>query len=50
MTAPAGRLRVERWSRQSIIRTGLIGLILASLFTVPTVFDPNVTGWSAGRA
>ncbi|HEY6013612.1 MAG TPA: branched-chain amino acid ABC transporter permease [Candidatus Limnocylindrales bacterium] len=43
MTASPGRLRVERWSRQSLIRTALIGLVLVGLFFVPTVFDPNVT-------
>lgn len=43
MTATAGRLRVERWSRQSLIRTAVIGLVLVSLFFVPTIFDPDVT-------
>ncbi len=43
MTASAGRLRVERWSRRSLIRTALIGFVLVGLFFVPTTFDPNVT-------
>lgn len=42
MTAVTG-LRVERWTRRSLIRTTLIGLVMLSLFTVPTVFEPDIT-------
>jgi branched-chain amino acid transport system permease protein len=43
MTAGLGNLRVERWSRRSISRTAVIGLIVLGLFFVPTALDPNVT-------
>ncbi len=42
MSAPAG-VRVERWTRVSAIRTATIGLLILGLFTVPTVFEPDVT-------
>ncbi len=43
MTDSRGTLRVERWSRRSIARTAVIGLVIVGLFAVPTAFDPNVT-------
>lgn len=42
MIAPAG-VRVERWTRVSAIRTAFIGLLILSLFSVPTLFEPDVT-------
>ena len=43
MTAGLRNVRVERWSRRSISRTAVIGLIVLGLFFVPTALDPNVT-------
>jgi branched-chain amino acid transport system permease protein len=42
VSAPAG-VRVERWTRVSAIRTAIIGLLILGLFSVPTVFEPDVT-------
>lgn len=42
MSAVPG-VRVERWTRRSAIRTALIGLVIVGLFTVPTIFEPDVT-------
>jgi branched-chain amino acid transport system permease protein len=43
MTTLAMTPRVERWSRRSILRSAVIGLVFVGLFFVPTTFDPNVT-------
>ncbi len=42
MTTAAG-LRVERWTRNSVIRSSLIGLAVLGLFAAPTVFEPAIT-------
>jgi branched-chain amino acid transport system permease protein len=35
--------RVERWTRASIIRTAVIGVLIASLFAIPSTFDQAIT-------
>lgn len=42
MIAPAG-LRIERWSRGSVLRTSSIGVVIVALFVVPTLFEQDVT-------
>ena len=43
MTTLALTPHVERWSRGSIMRTAVIGLVIVGLFFVPTTLDTNIT-------
>ena len=43
MTAAPRGVRVERWTRRSAIRTAVIGLFILGLFSVPTIFESDVT-------
>ena len=36
-------VRVERWTRGSVLRSGIIALAIAGLFAVPTLFEPDIT-------
>ena len=36
-------VRVERWTRGSVLRSSVVALAIVGLFAVPTLFEPDVT-------